>query len=69
LIIANLFAAPFAKYGTIKSQASANGKRSTQAARVLSICEFADVALRHYDFEKAGRNITYLCQRQSSSGS
>jgi hypothetical protein len=44
LIIANLFAAPFAKYGTIKSQASANGKRSTQAARVLSICEFADVA-------------------------
>jgi hypothetical protein len=40
-----------------------------KAARVLSICEFADVALRHYDFEKAGRNITYLCQRQSSSGS
>jgi hypothetical protein len=40
-----------------------------KAARVLSICEFADPALRHYDFEKAGRNITYLCQRQSSSGS
>jgi hypothetical protein len=44
LNIADLFAAAFAKYGTIKSQASANGKQSTQAARGLSNCEFAVVA-------------------------
>jgi hypothetical protein len=44
LNIANLFAAAFAKYGTIKSQASANGKQSAHAARALSICEFADVS-------------------------